>query len=219
MPTRRLLLAAPLLLPIALTACGGAEEPVALPPLVSGYRHLTPLRLNVLEIDVAEPAAGAVQVSGATQLRPEQEMRRMAEERLVPVGTEGQARFQVTTARFTRERLAAQGGLTGLFSGEPGESLSCHLVCRLEVLSPEGRRVAFVEAEARRNRTLPDGASPTARSRAADDVVREAMEQLNVEFEFQIRRTLRGWLSEGNTPVGATAPVEREDLPGAAQRR
>lgn len=217
MPTRRLLLTAPLLLP--LFACAGPEEPVALPPLVTGYRHLTPLRLNVLEIEVADPAPGAVQVAGAAQLRPEQEMRRMAEERLVPVGTEGQARFQIVTARFMRERLPAQGGLTGMFSGEPGESLTCHLVCRLEVLSPEGRRVAFVEAEARRNRTLPDGSTPAARSRAAEDVVREAMDQLNVEFEFQIRRTLRGWLVEGNTPAGAPAEVEREDLPGAAARR
>ena len=219
MPTRRLFLTAPLMLPVILSACAGGEEPAALPPLVTGYRHLTPLRLNVLEIEVGDPAPGAVQITGSAPIRPEQEMRRMAEERLVPVGTEGQARFLVTTARFTRERLAAQGGLTGMFSGEPGESLTCQLVCRLEILSPEGRRVAFVEAEARRNRTLPDGASPAARNRAAEDVVREAMDQLNVEFEFHIRRTLRGWLSEGNTPAGATAPVEREDLPGAAPRR
>jgi hypothetical protein len=217
MPMRRLLLQAPLILPFGLAACGDREtEPATLPPLVTGYGHLTPLRLNVLEIELADPAPGAVEVAASAPLRPEREMRRMADERLVPVGSEGQARFLVTTARFTRERLPAQGGIGGLFSGEPGERLDCRLVCRLELLSPEGRRVAFVEAEARRSRTLADGASPAARARAAEDVIRQAMDELNVEFEFHIRRTLRGWLAEGvSAPTPAPAEVEREDLQGA----
>jgi hypothetical protein len=220
MPTRRSLLTASLL-PLGLAACGGTPEPAALPPLVTGYRHLTPLRLNVQDIEVAEPAPGVVQLSSPPPaLRPDVEMRRMADERLVPVGTEGQGRFIISQARFTRERLSGGGGLGSLFAGEPGERLTCNLVCRLEILSPEGRRVAFVEAEARRSRTLPDGATPGARARAAEDVVRDAMEQLNVEFEFQVRRTLRGWLQEAVTTPAAPAPeaVEREDL-SATQRR
>ncbi len=218
---RRSLLKAPLLLPIGLAACGGDPEPVALSPLVSGYRHLTPLRLNVQDIEVADPAPGAVQISApAPALRPDVEMRRMANERLVPVGTEGQGRFIISQARFTRERLSGGGGLTSLFAGEPGERLTCQLVCRLEILSPEGRRVAFVEAEARRGRTLPDGASPGARARAAEDVVREAMDQLNVEFEFQLRRTLRAWIQDAVTTPAAPPPesVEREDLSATRPR-
>ncbi|OYW07929.1 MAG: hypothetical protein B7Z53_05500 [Rhodospirillales bacterium 12-71-4] len=219
MPRRRHLLKAPLALPALLLACAGPQELPPLRPLVTGYRHLTPLRLNVLEIELAEPLPGAVQVMEQVPVRPEAEMRRMAQERLVPIGTEGKARFQITNARFTRDRLPPQGGIGGLFAGEPGERLTCQLACRVEILTGEGARVGFVEAEVQRLQTVADGASPAARRDAAEDLVRQAMEAMNVEFEFQLRRTLRAWLAEGLTPTApAPVPVEREDLPGGAPR-
>jgi hypothetical protein len=214
MPKRRLLLALPLALPLGAIGCATPEEPVALAPLVTGYRHLTPLRLNVLEITVpqgsASPAGGAARVPDAAA-----EMRRMAQERLVAVGTQGSARFIIATSRFTREPLPASGGLSGLFSGEPGERLSTDLLCRLELLSAEGERVGFVEAGSRRSRSLPDGTTPAARQRAAEEMLRQAMEELNVEFEYQIRRVLRAWLVEGEV---APPAVEREDLPASPPR-
>lgn len=174
-----------------------------MPPLVTGYRHLTPLRLNVVGVEVLDPAPGAVRITEPTPLRPEEEMRRMAEDRLVAMGTEGTARFIVSNATLVREGA---------------DRLSCRLLCRLEILSAEGRPAAFVEAEARRTRTVSDRSSPPARLRAAEDLVRGAMEELNVEFEFQIRRTLRAWLVEGTTPPASVGPeggggVQREDLP------
>ena len=210
MLTRRLMLRLPLALPVALAACASGED-APLPQLVTGYRHLTPLRLNVLEVDIPDPAPGAVAVAPSATLRPDVEMRRMGQERLVPVGTAGRARFLVTRARFTRERLAPAGGLTSLLAGEPGERFSCEMACRIEVMSAEGGRLGFAEAEARRSQTVAEGASATARNRAAEEVVRLAMDSLNVEFEFQIRRALRAWLVEGNQPL-TPAPVEREDL-------
>jgi hypothetical protein len=206
---RRLLAGLPLL--VAGCATGG-REPEPLPPLVTGYRHLTPLRLNVAEIEILDPAPAAVRVDEPAPVRPEREMIRMAQDRLVAMGTEGRARFLVQLAEFRRERLG--GG--GLFSGEPGERLTCRLNCRLEILSGEGGRVGFVEAEARSQRLVPNGSSLAARRRAAEEVVRQAMEELNVEFEFQIRRALRAWLVEGNAPPAAPVGpggIEREDLP------
>lgn len=215
MPTRRLLLKAPLLVPLGAAACATSPpEPAPLPPLVTGYRHLTPIRLNVLDIDVPAALPGAVRISEPAPLRPDQELQRMARERLVPMGTEGLGRFLVTVAEFTRERLSSQGGLGGMFAGEPGERLSCRLQCRLEILSSEGRRVAFVEAEARRLRTVPDGTSASGRSRAAEEVVRQAMDDMNIEFEYQVRRTLRAWLVEGTTPTpSGPGGIQREELP------
>lgn len=215
MPMRRPLLKAALGLPLLVAACASSPpELPPLPPLVEGYRHLTPLRLNVLDIEVLPPLPGVVQVMEPAPMRPDVELRRMAEHRLVPIGTEGRARFVITNARFIRQRLA--GG--GLFSGEPGERLTVELAVRVEILAgPEAARVAFVEAQAQRTQTVADGASPATRRRAAEDVVRQAMEAMNVEFEFQMRRTLRAWLAEGLTPSApAPVPVEREDLPGGA---
>ncbi|MBU8540757.1 hypothetical protein [Falsiroseomonas tokyonensis] len=209
-----------MLLPLGVVACAAREEALApLPPLVTGYRHLTPLRLNVLEIEVGQPLPGAVQVAEPAPVRPEVEMRRMAEDRLVPIGTEGRARFLITNARFTRQTLAQSGGISAMFAGEPGERLAVELACRVEILAGDGTRVAFVEAQVQRVQTVADGASASTRRQAAEEVVRQAMEAMNVEFEFQLRRTLRAWLAEGVTPTApAPVPVEREDLPGGAPR-
>jgi len=205
-----------LILGLPLAACATTEEPTTLPPLVTGYRHLTPLRLNVAEIEIAPPAPGTVRVDEPAPLRPDRELQRMAADRLVAMGTAGAARFLVQAAEFRRERLGGGGLFSGsLFTGEPGERLACRLQARLEVSAGEGA-VGFVEAEARRTRTVPDGSSPAARRRAAEDVVRQAMDDMNIELEFQIRRALRAWLVEG-APAAPTAgepeAIEREDLP------
>jgi hypothetical protein len=205
MPTRRLLLLA---LPLgACATMGDDQEP--LPPLISGYAHLTPIRLNVASIEVPTPSPGSVRVDDPAPLRPDAEMRRMAEERLSAAGTAGQARFFILAAEFRRERT----GAGGLFAGEPGERLTIRLRCRLEIFGVDGERAGFIEAEARRMRTVPSGAGIAARRRAAEEAMRQAMEELNIEFEFQIRRALRAWLLEAAPATLGPGGIEREDLP------
>jgi hypothetical protein len=201
-------------LPALAAACAGNDTPPPLTRLVDGYGHLTPIRLDVAEIDVADPGAGVVRVDEPAPVRPDREMLRMARERIQAMGNAGQGRFVVEVAEFRRERLAGGNALTSLFTGEPGERLTCRLKARLEVRS-EARGTGFVEAEARRQRTLADGASPAERRRAAEEVVRQAMDDLNVELEFQVRRTLRDWLLEAAVPAPAPvgpAGIEREEL-------
>ncbi|MFT8243444.1 hypothetical protein [Roseomonas sp. BN140053] len=199
-----------LLLPLLAAGCGGREPlPDAAPPRLDGYAWLTPLRLNVAEVEVEEPAPGGPnRVDPPAPLVPAAEVVRMARDRLGAGGTTGRARFAVEQASLTRERLG--GG--GLFS-EPSERLTCVLRCRVEILNGEGRRVAFAEAEARRTATLPEGGGTTP-ARNAGQLVARAMDDLNVEFELQVRRNLRDWLQE----TAGAAPVAPTDAPGGIQR-
>ena len=209
--TRRTMLLA---LPLAATACASGT-PETLQPLVNGYRHLTPIRLNVAEVEVVPPAATAVRIDLPAPMRPDAEMVRMAEDRLVAMGTKARARFMVQAAEFRREQMVGSGGLVGMFSGDPGERLAVRLEGRLEILEDGGRRAAFVESQARRQRTLPDGTSAADRRRAAEDIVRQAMDDLNVELEFQVRRNLREWVEPAGSAAVPARPggIEREDLP------
>ena len=58
-----------------------------------------------------------------------------------------------------------------------------------------------------------------SRPRAAEALLRNAMDDLNVEFEFQLRRVLRDWLvqvapgADGTLPAPPPAGVTREELP------
>lgn len=197
MPKRRVLL----LLPVFAAACAGKPEPVPIPPGPLSFRHLTPLLLNLASIEIAEevppPLPGDIGDRGSPT--PAEAIRIMARDRLVTVGTTGQANFSITRAQLIAGR----------------ESLTCSLGCRLEILSPLGSRLGFVEAESRRSVNGPEASRP----RAPDALLRKAMDDLNVEFEFQLRRNLRDWISatvpgpDGGMAAPGPAGVAREDLP------
>ena len=193
MSTRR----AALLLPLAAAACGG-PEPVPLPPGPMGFSHLTPLTLNVAAIDVAAgaPPTQLGDIGGRLLPSPAEAVRLMGRERLFAVGTTGDARFVVTHAAMIQGR----------------DSLTCLVGCRLEIRSAEGQRLGFVEAQSRRAVSGSDAGRP----RAPDALLRNAMDDLNVEFEFQLRRTLRDWLvkgPDGAPPAVPPAGVTVEELP------
>ena len=212
-----LLVLPPLLLGTA--ACGGRGDPPTLSPLrPDGYAWLTPLRLNVASVEVVDPApSGSLRADPPAPLVPAAEVARMGRDRLSAVGTAGAARFTVETASLAREGLGS-----GLFS-ESSERLTCVLRCRVEILGADGRSTAFAEAEARQVATRP-GNGDGGRARNAAEVVGRAMDDLNVEFEVQVRRSLRDWLSDtatgtpapgitGPEPAGEPGGILREDLP------
>lgn len=196
-PGRRILL----LLPMLAAACGGRQEPVPIPPGPLSFKHLTPLPLNVADVEIPEeaPPMPPGEIGAGLVPSPAEAVRIMARDRLLAVGTTGQARFSVTQAQVVAGR----------------DALSCLLACRLEILSPFGSRLGFVEAEARRSVSGPEATRP----RAPDALLRRAMDDLNVEFEFQLRRSLRDWLSamapgpDGGMAAPGPAGVAREDLP------
>ncbi|MDB5316107.1 MAG: hypothetical protein JWO24_1951 [Rhodospirillales bacterium] len=190
------------------TACATRESvaPVQSGPL--SYRHLTPIRLDVASIEVV-PATGGLQISAAppTPIIPAQAMLTMAEDRLSASGRDGVGRFMVQTALLTRSGSSAGG----IFSGGT-ERLDCVLRCRLELRTAEGELRGFAEAEVRRTANQPAG-DESARLRNADAIIRQSMEDLNVEFEFQVRRNLRAALMDTDRAAPAAAPVEQETLP------
>lgn len=198
---RSLLMLSPAL---AAVACARPEPPLpSLPPM--SWAPLTPLPLDVasLEVPSAAPPAPPGDVGASMSPTPAEAVRGMARDRLSAAGGAGQAVFLVTAASLVRER----GGLR------------CSLGCRLEVQGAggeDGGGSGFVEAAAQRGVSGAEAGRP----RAADLLLRRAMDDLNVEFEFQIRRNLRRWLvsvAPPGAPPGAAVPppVGREELPPA----
>jgi hypothetical protein len=205
MPDRRSIL----LLPLLAAACAGPPEPVPLPPGPLGYKYLSPLPLNVAAIDIVEEALPPVPGDVGARLSPSapEAVRIMARDRMIAVGTTGEARFTVSQAQVIQR----------------ADALTCLLGCRLEILSGLGSRLGFAEAAVTRSVSGPEARRPNA----PDALLRRAMDDLNVEFEFQLRRALRDWISvatpnaDGGLPAPAPGPVGVEDLPpeGAAPPR
>ena len=194
-------------------ACGGREEPAPIAPVgPPSYSHLTPLRLAVGRIDVipaTDPAA--TRTMPPAPLVPSVVVQTMAQDRLSVAGGGGVARFRTQVATLTREGAASGGVFTSAT-----ERLTCVMRCRLEILGEDGAPAGFAEAEVRRTATRP-AANQAERARAAEEIVRLAGNDLNVEFEYQLRRNLRAML-RGPAPaeqpgVSAPAPTEAPSPP------
>ncbi len=189
-------------------ACTQPDEPPPLPAGPPSYSYLTPLRLSVGRIEI-QPAtdAAATRTMPPAPLVPADVVRIMAEERLSAAGGAGLARFRVQIATLTRE--SSSGG--GVFAAAT-ERLSCTMRCRLEVRAEDGSPAGFAEAEVRRAAVRPAG-TQAERARAAEELVRAAGADLNVEFEYQVRRNLRTALAPASPPAGSAPAV-----PGAPAR-
>jgi hypothetical protein len=178
-----------LLLPLLLSACGGRSQRVY-PPL--HYGHLTALQLNVAAIQIEQryvPSGVSPDVSQIDPMPPVQALRNMAAERLQAFGSSGRAVFVIQDASLIRQRNM----LLGSFAVE------------LDVYTSADTRAGFAEARVSRTYTGDLDDLPTK----LYDMTKEMMDTMNIEFEFQLRRSLRTWL----LPEGAVQPpVQREPL-------
>ena len=206
LPTkRRAFLALPLL-----AACAN-EQPAGpfVPPGPPSYGHLTPLRLKVGTLEIQEAGTGtAFFVDQSAPLQPADVILRMAQDRLSAAGGPGKARFLIQTASLTRE-----GGASGGVFSPASETFRCVMRCQVEIISAEDATLAAASAEATRVAT---GSVRDAGERAAlaERAVKLAGQDLNVEFEYQLRRHLRAWLQlVAAAGESLPQPVEREALP------
>ena len=183
-----------LVLPFLAAACssGAPARRTSFPPL--RYDYLTKLRLNVASVDVDEaapPAPGTLEA--LAPVRPAVAVRVMAQDRLVPSGASGRAVFTTDEAILVRTSTGYDG------------SMAVHL----DILTGEGAQAGFAEARVSRRR-LGGGRNEDVRG-VLYDLTREMMNDMNVEFEFQVRRALKDWLQE-TSAAPEPAPVEQEEL-------
>lgn len=183
--TRRFML----LLPLAITACGSKPEPVFEP---LRYNYLPPLQLNVTSIDIQQrfiPAGVAPDVSNRDPVPPIEALKAMANDRLQAFGTANKAVFTIQDASLTRENDVVLGSMA----------------VSLTILDDTGGQLGFAEARVQnRHSGRIDDIQPVLY-----DMTRTMMADMNVEFEYQVRRNLKPWLTNATAP---DTPVEQAPL-------
>jgi hypothetical protein len=189
-----------LLLALALAACGGGEgaAPRQSFPALS-YSFLKPLHLNVASVTIEDTWAPQEpgDLAALSPEPPADALRQMAQDRLVASGNSGRAVFRIEDASIERR----------------GDQLVGHAAVLLDVYTSDGTRSAYAEARVARTATAPpvdgEGLRP-----ALYAITKQMMDDMNVEFEYQVRRTLHDWLQETSPPSSAVpAPVQEQPLP------
>jgi hypothetical protein len=180
-----------LLLPLVLAACGGEEE--TFEPL--RFNYLPPIQLNVASIVTEErfiPSGVAPDVSGLDPARPIAALRAMAADRLQAFGTANRAVFAILDATMTREGDIVRGAFA----------------VSLTIQADDGNQLGFAEArvESRHSGRIDDLRA------VLYDMTKSMMNDMNVEFEYQIHRNLKTWLT---APVAPDTPVQQAPLDGS----
>lgn len=187
--TRRFML----LLPLALAACGGGEDEDELfPPL--RYNDLPPIQLKVASIAIEQrfvPAGAPPDVSNRDPASPIEALKAMANDRLQAFGTANKAVFSILDASMTRDEDAVTGSLT----------------VSLAIVDDSGAQLGYAQAHEQSQRT---GDGHGLRS-VLYDMTKAMMNNMNIEFEYQIRHHLKPWLTDTTAPA---APVEQAPLDG-----
>jgi hypothetical protein len=181
-----------LLLPLALAACGGGNEE-AFEPL--RFNYLPPIQLNVASIAIEQrfvPSGVAPDVSGQDPAPPIAALRAMAADRLQAFGTANRAVFAVLDATMTRE----------------GDVVRGTFAVSLTIQGDDGAQLGFAEArvESRHSGRIDDLRS------VLYDMTKSMMNDMNVEFEYQIHRNLKAWLTNAVAP---DTPVQQAPLDGS----
>ena len=178
-----------LLMPFALAACGG-EPAESFPPL--RFNDLPPIQLNVSSITVEQrffPSGMDPDVSGKAPVPPIEALKTMANDRLQPFGTANKAVFAVLDASMMRENDV----VTGSFA------------VSLTILDDNGGQLGFAEARVQSRHV---GRIHDIRP-VLYDMTKTMMNDMNIEFEYQIRHNLKAWLTESAAP---DMPVEQAPL-------
>jgi hypothetical protein len=178
-----------LLLPLLLSACGAEPEPVYDP---LRYNYLPPLQLNVAGIQVEQrfiPAGVPPDVTNQDPVPPIDALKAMANDRLQAFGTANKAVFAILDASLTRQNDTVVGSFA----------------VSLTILDDSGTQTGFAEA---RVQSRHSGRISELRP-VLYDMTKSMMDDMNIEFEYQIRRNLKAWLTNGAAP---DMPVEQAPL-------
>jgi hypothetical protein len=183
-----------LILPLALAACGGDEPPPTEPYTELHYEYLPKIRLNVGSITVDDRAhpIGPNDIAAQSPAIPALALEQMAHDRLFAASTAGAANFVVDQASIVRQ---------------PNGTLSGDLAVHLDIVTPTGGSAGYAAAEVQRQH-IP-GSDPENLQNNLYDLTKQMMEAMNVEFEFQLRKTLSSWLATGTS---VPAPVVAQPL-------
>ena len=153
-----------------------------------GFAHREPIRLAVAEIEVVEqyrPPGAPPNVDHRVPQPPISVMRRWADQRLAPAGTDGVARVIITDASIVQEAVQQSGGVVGLLSVEQSERYSARLAMAVEVASAAGSGRA--DAVAERSVTVLEDATLAEIEDAWFRMVDGAANDLDRELEGNIR--------------------------------
>jgi hypothetical protein len=154
---------------------------------------LQPLKLDVAEIVYApryQPPIAAPNIGHEFPTPPAKAAERWIKDRLVAVGTVGQAKIIIRQATGTETKLKIKKGLTGAFTTDQAWRYDARIELVIEAVDPNRKIKAQASTVAQQSRTVPEDASLSEREDVWFALTENVMRTFDTAFEAQIRKDL-----------------------------
>jgi len=161
------------------------------------YTHLPPIRLDAVRVDVVRkyrPTAAKPHVEHEFPVQPATVATNWARDRLQAAGVGNIVRATVVDAGVVEVPMKRTTGVTGVFTTDQSERYDGTLEIMIEIIGPDGRRLAMVSSKASRSRTVPENITLANRETAWFRMTESMMNDVNLALERQIREHFRPWL-------------------------
>ncbi|HSY88808.1 MAG TPA: hypothetical protein VLA85_19750 [Verrucomicrobiae bacterium] len=163
------------------------------------YAYLTPFRLAVSRVDIVDayrPPLAAPNVEQSFPVSPSGTAAQWGRDRLIAVGGPDRAVYTVLRGDAIETHLAIpdSGGMFSDFDNPQSERYDLTIGVRLQIIEPDGRVAASVDAKATRSQTVAQDATLNDRERTWFTLTEQTMKDLNASLEKSIPQYLRSYL-------------------------
>ena len=118
---------------------------------------------------------------------------RWASDILIPTGDQLEAQFVITSGSIIESALKTQKGFKGIFAIEQSKRYTATVNVRLEIFDGS-RRIATINAEAKRTHTLREDATPNLKTSLWYNLVENLMATFDAEIRRQVDLYLKDFL-------------------------
>lgn len=183
---------------VAVSGCQTQPPRQRFPQLT--YGHLGMFRFEASRVEIVSEYQAPLRAPNVEHLfpiPPERTLRQWASDRLAATGTgERFVRFVIRDAKVIEAELPRTRGITGQFTKDQSQRYDLSLAATIEIREERANyRAGFADASATRSRTVREDITVNEREKAWFDMVEAAMNEINAEFERQIRGNLARFLA------------------------
>ena len=162
------------------------------------FSHLPDIRINVAKITVLNEYRMPFKqpnVEHVAPISPGASVERWVSDILVPVGDKLDAQFIIKSASIIESELKTQKGLKGVFAIEQSKRYAAIVDARLEIFDGS-RRLATINAKAKRSHTLREDATPNLKTNLLFNLVENLMATFDRELRRQVDLHLQNYIQQ-----------------------
>ena len=158
------------------------------------FQHLQPFRLDVAKVEIVDgyQPDPTNDIGNQFPESPAAVARQWGEDRLLAVGSQGQAIYTITIAKATQTPLKRSTGVTGMTHKDQSDRYDLAITVNLEVQS--GGKSGAVAARAARSQTVIEDLTLNQREAVLFKLLDVTMKDVNAQMEKTIPQYLGGFL-------------------------